>query len=77
MMVMVKGMPIHMPVTTVLVMDLSWLTWPVGAEGLVTWVVRIIGVMVVVKVAMVVISVTGGLKVVAVVMADMVTVNPE
>ena len=39
------------------------------------WVARVIGVMVVVKVAMVVISVTGGLKVVAVVIADMVTVS--
>lgn len=77
MMVMVKGMPIQMPVTTVLVMDLSWLAWLVGAEGLVIWVARVIGVMVVVKVAMVVISVTGGLNVVAVVMADMVTVSPD
>lgn len=76
-MVMVKGMPIQMPVTTVLVMDLSWLAWLVGAEGLVIWVARVIGVMVVVKVAMVVISVTGGLNVVAVVMADMVTVSPD
>lgn len=70
-MVMVKGMPIHMPVITILFMDLSWLASPVGANGLVIWVARVIGVMVVVKVAMVVISVTGGSKV----MADMVTVS--
>ena len=75
MMVMAKGMPIHMPVTTILVIDLTWPTWPVGAKGLVIWVARVIGVMVVVIVAMVVISVTGGLKVVAVVIADIVTVS--
>ena len=75
MMVMVKGMPIHMPVTTILVIDLTWLTWPVGAEGPVIWVARVNGVMVVVKVAMVVISVTGGLNVVAVLIADTVTVS--
>ena len=75
MMVMMRGMPIHMPVTIILVVDLSWLTWLVGAEGLVIWVARVIGVMVVVKVATVVISVTGGLNVVAVVMADIVTAS--
>ena len=74
-MVMVKGMPIHMPVTTILVIDLTWLTWPVAPEGLVIWAARVIGVMVVVKVATVVISVTGGSKVMAVVIADMVTVS--
>ena len=68
MMVMVRGMPMHMPVTTTLVMDLSWLTSPTEAEGIVIWVARVIGVMVV-------ISVTGGSKVVAVVTADMVTVS--
>ena len=75
MIVMVKGMPIQMPVTTILVIDLTWLTWLVGAKGLVIWVAMVIGVMVVVKVAIVVISVTGGLKVVAVVIADTVTVS--
>ena len=75
MMVMVRGMPIHMPVITILFMGLSWLTSPAKAGGLVIWLGRVIGVMVVVKVAMVVISVTGALKVVAVVMAEMVTVS--
>lgn len=55
-------------------MDLSWLATQAGAEGPVIWVAMAIGVIVGVKVAVVAISVTGKSKVVAVVMADMVTV---
>ena len=67
-------MPIHIPVTAILVMDLSWLAAQARTEGPVIWVAMVIGVIVVVEVAMVAISVTGKSKVVAVVMADMVTV---
>ena len=73
-MVMVRGIPIHIPVTASLVMDLSWLASSTGTDGPVIWVAMAIGVIVVVKVATVAISVTGKSKVVAVVMADMVTV---
>ena len=74
MMVMVRGIPIHIPVTAILVMDLSWLASLAGTEGPVIWVAMVIGVIVVVKVATVAISVTGKSTLVAVVMADMVTV---
>ena len=73
-MVMVSGMPIHNPVIATLVTDLSWLAAQAGAEAPVIWVAMAIGVMVGVKVAIVAISITGNSKVVAVVMADMVTV---
>ena len=74
MMVIVSGMPIHKPVIAFLVMDLSWLAAQAGAEAPVIWVAMVIGVMVGVKVAIVAISITGNSKVVAVVVADMVTV---
>ena len=73
-MVMVRGMPIQIPVTAILVMGLSWLAAQAGAEGPVSWVAMAIGVIVGVNVAMVAISITGKSKVVAVLMADMVTV---
>ena len=73
-MVMVSGMPIHNPVIATLVTDLSWLAAQAGAEAPVIWVAMAIGVMVGVIVAIVAISITGNSKVVAVVMADMVTV---
>lgn len=74
MMVMMRGMPIHNPVTATLVMDLSWLAAQAGAEAPVSWVAMAIGVIVGVKVTIVAISIIGKSKVVAVVTADMVTV---
>ena len=74
MMVIMRGMPIHIPVTASLVMDLSWLAAQAGAEGPKIWVAMAIGVIVGVTVAVVAISITGKSKVGAMVMADMVTV---
>ena len=56
-------------------MDLSWLAAEAGAEAPIIWVAMAIGVMVGVKVAIVAISITGKSKVVAMVLADMVTVG--
>ena len=73
-MLMVSGMPMHNPVIATLVMDLRWLVEQAGAEPPVFWVAMVIGAMVGVKVAIVAISITGKSKVVAMVLADMVTV---